>query len=100
MTDDDKLERLLEGFESAVLAAIDADMDGETGDAAVAGIVAGVLKAYGYQRDGSHLPATRRRGRQLGRGPVVRPRIRSRIAREPLRASFSPPSDGYDDDES
>jgi hypothetical protein len=99
VTEEDRIERLLAGFEEAVLAAPDADIERESGEAAVAGIVAGVLKAYGYQRDGSRLPGIWRRERRLGCGPITRAGTRARVAQEPLRATFGLPSDAGDDDE-
>ena len=95
----DRLEQLLSAYEDAVIAAADDDLESADNSAAVAGIVAGVLKAYGYQRDGARLPVAWRRSRANKRGMPTRPAARTRIAQEPLRASFSATSDEYDDDD-
>lgn len=100
MTEDkDRLERLLGGYEEAVIAAAEDDLESADSSAAVAGIVAGVLKAYGYQRDGARSPASWRRSRGSKRGMASRPPARTRVAQEPLRASFSSTSEEYDDDD-
>lgn len=97
MNEDERLDRLLRGYEDALLAAPDEDFELSVGEQTVAGIVGGVLKAYGYQRDGARFPVSWRRERTGRRAPLSRPQSRARVAAEPLRASFNARQDDFDD---
>lgn len=93
MTDEERIRRLLEVYEEAVLAAPDADIFATSDGAVAGGIIGGVLKAYRYQRDGSRLPPIWRRGQRLRRAAAMHARAKVRVGQEPLRASFSLPAD-------
>ena len=94
MTDEsERLDRLLKGYEEAVLNAADDELGPPSGEAAK--VIAGVLKVYGYESDGSKVRTawkrTRRARSQSGAHPVIS-RSNSDV---PLRATFS--TDGADD---
>ena len=93
MNDDDRLERLLCAYEDAVMSTTDDELPTGAGSPEVTRILCGVLKGYGFQRDGSRLPASQRLRPAVRRRGQLRSQLRSPIAPELLRASFSAVSD-------
>ena len=98
MTDDnERLERVLRGFEEAIIDAPDEEL-GAPADSS-AKVIAGVLKVYGFENDGSKMPASWKRARRS------RPRTAGRLAvtasrkEAPLRATFSGDRHDEEDDD-
>jgi hypothetical protein len=93
--DNERLERVLRGFEEAIIDASDEELGVPTDGAAK--VISGVLKVYGFENDGTKMPTSwkrvrRPRSRTAGRSPVTASR-----GETPLRATFS--GDRHDEDD-
>ena len=97
MTDEkDRLESVLRGFDDAVIEAKDDEL-GEP-DEGVAKLIAGALKAYGFERDGSRVRSSWKRARRGRPRPVSRSPFSESHPEAPLRATFSSDRNDEDDD--
>ena len=96
LTDERKLDIVLDAAEAAVLGASDDELN-QMGDAnAVRGVVSGMLRVYGFEADGSPRAAKWRRSRDGRRliGTSTRPRLAP--PQELLRATFDSGKRGED----
>jgi hypothetical protein len=95
--DDDRLERVLHGFDDAVIEAKDEELGAP--DEGVAKLIAGALKAYGFERDGSRVRTSWKRARRGRLGPISRSPLSASRSETPLRATFSSDRHDQDDDD-
>ncbi|WP_341633367.1 hypothetical protein [Sphingomonas agri] len=97
MDDDDRLERVLHGFDDAVIEANDEELGAP--DEGVGKLIAGALKAYGFDRDGSRVRTSWKRARRGRPRPVARSPVSASHSETPLRATFSCDRHDEDDDD-
>jgi hypothetical protein len=95
--DEDRLERVLRGFDDAVIEAEDEELGAP--DEGVAKVIAGVLKAYGFDRDGSRVRTSWKRTRRGRPRAVSRSPMSASHTDVPLRATFSADRQDEDDDD-
>lgn len=88
MTDDnERLERVLRGFEEAIIDAPDEELGAPTDGAAK--VIAGALKVYGFENDGSKMRTSWKRVRRARSQRSGRLQAAASRSEAPLRATFS-----------
>lgn len=102
LTDERKLDVVLDAAEAAVLTASDGELNQMGGADAARAVVSGMLRVYGFEADGSPRAANWRRSRDGRRliGTSTRPRLAP--PQELLRATFDSgkrDEDSGDDDD-